>query len=990
MTLLLGTALWALYDFDDVAPLAGDLLEEVTGCRISFLSVNLDLSRDLFLAVEGLKISTGQSGTLVSGDSVEINVAFAPLLEHRVVVRRVLLENVIISFPVKETPPPEEPPSWLSLPVPSWLSLEKVEAEGLRVRHGRTDLHFPRIALYDISSGRKPRIAVDAEAARGSVEIGFSAVAQIDASDTGMPMKALPLELEMDVRSLEIRNIGLHLPDRVARIRVAGDLDRGVRISVSSDQRVRQGLGDDRFVLIAKPVLEGFWSGLEDPGGITDVAFRSEGISLNGDLAVSGNTGVEIRKTDIAVSPQRSREMAGEVGGDAMQEWIGEADIRLTGLSGVIGKRTSLDGDYTLVAGQRLASGKISVSRDSHLRISLRGDLDLEGSRLGPLKERGWKINGTTPILFSLTDRHMQIRGDLSKSELEYGTIFSKQEGMPLAADIPVVLDDTGSISEGFSVSGFPADALGNFRYDRKERKFTLEMEVNDLQLGDVGRYVSFAEEYQLSGEADAQVRVIREAEGKPVITITGATRRAGAIIPGGAIAPLSRMNARFRTDTESLEFWQGTGWLGSEPVSFSGRIASLRDMGLAFDLAARRVRASDLFFKPDDLYLRDVRGHFDVSTQGIVFSEVFFKLGDGDATISGVFDDFRNPVVTLDIRSGVLNIDQAIELFSSGSSQEEPDELEAAGGEPSPGRVIPVTADLAVNKGIFGPLGFSDATGLLHYDDSGIQLSPLRLSCGNGGRLNGSVYLTAREDDPRPLKLAGELEGADLAVLYAEILKSESLVTGRISGDYYLESDTGDGFWGSLQGGTKVKIDRGVIKKFSMLAKVFSLLNVSQIFSLKLPDMAKDGMPFDSIEGSLSFEKGIMHTEDLVVKSRVINISMVGDMNMVTNEVDFLVGVQPLQAVDKIVTKIPVAGWILGGEEKAVVTTHFKVTGNVADPRVDAVPVSSLSGKVLGIFQRVFQLPHKLATGVGDLFKKEDEEKEGKTPEVPGVPEVK
>jgi hypothetical protein len=155
-------------------------------------------------------------------------------------------------------------------------------------------------------------------------------------------------------------------------------------------------------------------------------------------------------------------------------------------------------------------------------------------------------------------------------------------------------------------------------------------------------------------------------------------------------------------------------------------------------------------------------------------------------------------------------------------------------------------------------------------------------------------------------------------------------------------------------------------------LSKVFSLLNVSQILTFNLPDMAQEGMPFNRLKGNFSLSKGILSTDDLFVDSNAMNLSLVGNADLVEQKLDLVLGVKPLRTVDKIVTQIPIAGWLLTGEEKALITAHFEIKGKSEDPEVTPIPITSVSEKVLGIFKRVLGLPGKVVTDVGDLLQGE------------------
>src|SRR6185369_5579346 len=166
-----------------------------------------------------------------------------------------------------------------------------------------------------------------------------------------------------------------------------------------------------------------------------------------------------------------------------------------------------------------------------------------------------------------------------------------------------------------------------------------------------------------------------------------------------------------------------------------------------------------------------------------------------------------------------------------------------------------------------------------------------------------------------------------------------------------------------------RLHASKGSLRQFPILSKIFSILNVSQLFKLKLPDMVSEGMPYNDIKGTLLFKNGIMSSKDLFVASNAMNISMIGGYDYVNDNLDSTVGLQPLQTVDKVVSKIPIVGWILTGKEKSLISTYFEVKGKLGSPNVSAIPVKALGKGVLGIFQRVFQLPAKLVTDTGEVI---------------------
>jgi hypothetical protein len=90
-------------------------------------------------------------------------------------------------------------------------------------------------------------------------------------------------------------------------------------------------------------------------------------------------------------------------------------------------------------------------------------------------------------------------------------------------------------------------------------------------------------------------------------------------------------------------------------------------------------------------------------------------------------------------------------------------------------------------------------------------------------------------------------------------------------------------------------------------------------------------------------------------------------------------VAVKPLQSVDRLITHLPVAGWLLGGKEKGLIVAYFRVTGPLADPKVRPIPLKSVGRDVFGIFQRLLDIPEALLGTLKDLPPQQPKPEEGK-----------
>jgi uncharacterized protein YhdP len=194
--------------------------------------------------------------------------------------------------------------------------------------------------------------------------------------------------------------------------------------------------------------------------------------------------------------------------------------------------------------------------------------------------------------------------------------------------------------------------------------------------------------------------------------------------------------------------------------------------------------------------------------------------------------------------------------------------------------------------------------------------------------------------------------------------------ITGLLTlqGELTATGDSASALKKTVRGTAEVHLAKGVINKFHVLSKVFSILNVSQLLDFRLPDMVSTGMPYNRIDGNFSFNDGTVSTSDRHEQS-VINMTVVGKSDLVKEDIDLTIGVQPLQTIDKVVSRIPVIGWILTGGDRQFLVTYYEAKGKWDDPKVSAIPVKSLTRGVFNIFKRAFSLPEKLITEPGEVM---------------------
>jgi hypothetical protein len=177
-----------------------------------------------------------------------------------------------------------------------------------------------------------------------------------------------------------------------------------------------------------------------------------------------------------------------------------------------------------------------------------------------------------------------------------------------------------------------------------------------------------------------------------------------------------------------------------------------------------------------------------------------------------------------------------------------------------------------------------------------------------------------------------------------------------------------------SLSGNLDFTADQGRVYRFGMLAKIFALLNVTEIYRGEVPDLAGKGFAYNSMSINAVFEDGKLIIKESSIDSPSMGIAIQGHIDLVKKKVDLTVLVAPFKTVDRIVKHIPLVGNILGGN---LISIPFKAVGELGDPDVIPLSPTAVGSGLLGILQRTLELPITIIQPVLPGSKEEEEQKD-------------
>jgi uncharacterized protein involved in outer membrane biogenesis len=161
-----------------------------------------------------------------------------------------------------------------------------------------------------------------------------------------------------------------------------------------------------------------------------------------------------------------------------------------------------------------------------------------------------------------------------------------------------------------------------------------------------------------------------------------------------------------------------------------------------------------------------------------------------------------------------------------------------------------------------------------------------------------------------------------------------------------------------TLNGQVVMTATEGRIYKANLLAKILALVNVTEIFAGQYPGFTEEGMAYKRLELGGQFDKGVFAVDTCSLDSPSLQMSCRGSVDLPQKEMDITILAAPLKTVDRIVKKLPVIGYVLGG---SLISIPIKVQGPLGDPKVVPLSPEAVAKGTLDILKRTLEVPVKV-----------------------------
>lgn len=246
-------------------------------------------------------------------------------------------------------------------------------------------------------------------------------------------------------------------------------------------------------------------------------------------------------------------------------------------------------------------------------------------------------------------------------------------------------------------------------------------------------------------------------------------------------------------------------------------------------------------------------------------------------------------------------------------------------------------TGSLKITKGKTATRIFSDFRASFEAGGGLIKATSWGMHFGEG-LFRGTAVFDIRENASIPFKL--EFQGDQLRVERVMPADGDRLwIEGKMIAegqmDWKLAAKPENN--GIIKTGTmQVRLREGVIHRFEVLSKIFSLINLGSLIRGRFPDLVSQGLPYNQMKWDMEVFDGKWKIKNLELTSDAARMDASGMYFSDQHRIDFKVDVSPLVGFDTIVSGL--FGNLITKNGK-ILTTTFRVRGLYESPDVRLEP---------------------------------------------------
>ena len=220
----------------------------------------------------------------------------------------------------------------------------------------------------------------------------------------------------------------------------------------------------------------------------------------------------------------------------------------------------------------------------------------------------------------------------------------------------------------------------------------------------------------------------------------------------------------------------------------------------------------------------------------------------------------------------------------------------------------------------------------------------PLSISA-TPGNMNISLHITAHKQD---LETAARCLSEERLLLTGEFDLRADLSTSGERSDWLR----------NLRGPVQLEARDGRVMKFALLANILALKNVADVLRRNGTQLDERGFAYRRLIVDGQVGENTFTVNQSAFDSDALGLVATGKVGLLDREARLTVLVAPFGRVDRLVRKLPIIGYVVGG---TLTSIPVQVTGDFRNPLVVPLGPAAVTSELAGIFERTLKLPAKI-----------------------------
>jgi len=270
----------------------------------------------------------------------------------------------------------------------------------------------------------------------------------------------------------------------------------------------------------------------------------------------------------------------------------------------------------------------------------------------------------------------------------------------------------------------------------------------------------------------------------------------------------------------------------------------------------------------------------------------------------------------------------------------------------PEDGKGEGATASAEANR----PLIVAPLRGQLDFTPTGMALAVDQGTvCGITGQ--GKWYFGGQAEEDTLTFSSGKEP-----LSFAEALPCLRIKQSLILGPFSLHGQLSGRPKAWREGNITLSSSEGIIKRMSLLSKVFTAVNFTDYLTWDDTSEGKgEGLPYNDLIVKAQVLNNQLSLDRTFIRGKGVNVSGRGTINLADMDADLTFFIAPFKGLDWLISNLPLVGKALAGPKESILTFPVAVTGNIKSPEVTALAPTAVGSAVFELFKDTMTLPFRI-----------------------------